>query len=189
MLRPRSPQPCSRCLSRRLRRPFDRSTYTSMSSGRSPAESAWPRIAPRGCRGRSWPRFALSSALGEACRRDLLARPLARPSGSRFARSFPSKCCAFLRRITAPRFALVRAIHRRSASPGFVARVYALFQRYAPRHACASARLSRTAALRVAKLAHRAFNPRLARPTLSKRTSCPPRSKTVFATQRAAGLV
>ena len=80
-------------------------------------------------------------------------------------------------------------IHRRSASPGFVARVYALFQRYAPRHACASARLSRTAALRVAKLAHRAFNPRLARPTLSIRASCPPRRKTVFAPQSAASLV
>ena len=87
------------------------------------------------------PRFALSSAFGEALRRSSLA--------------------------PAPRLALVRAIHRRSASPGFVARVYALLRRYAPCHACASARLSRTAALRVAKLAHRAFNPRLARLTLS----------------------
>ena len=69
----------SRCLDRRLRRPFDRSTYTSMSSGRSPAESAWPRIAPLGCRGRSWPRFALSSALGEALRRSSLA-PVPRPA-------------------------------------------------------------------------------------------------------------
>ena len=115
MLRPRSPQPCSRCLSRRLRRPFDRSTYTSMSSGRSPAESAWPRIAPRGCRGRSWPRFALSSALGEDWSRSSLA-PVPRPAS-------PAPSIAESRRLAS-------------------SREYALLAMLAPRRVCREPPLS-----------------------------------------------
>ena len=73
-----------------------------------------------------------------------------------------------------------RAMHRRFASPGVVARACASLLRFASCHARASARLSRTEAVRVAQLAHRALPPRLARPSLSMRASCPPRPITVF---------
>ena len=156
MLRLDSGQPCSRCRFGRFDRPVDRSTYTSMSSGRVASNSAETESF----------RAAAAPTQAALCTFECARRGFA----AFFVRSRSASCGS-------------RAIHRQIASPGFVARIRA------PRHACASARLSRTAAVRVAQLAHRAFKPRLTRPTLSKRASCPPRSITCFSQQRQTFLV
>ena len=80
-VRSRSGQRCSPSINGRLARPCDRSTYTYMSSGRSPAQLATPCFGPPRCgpdRDRAWQLWSSSSRSGAPRPRSRSPRRLSR---------------------------------------------------------------------------------------------------------------